>query len=247
MTTKKCLECGDMFCKPPSNSKKYWKTRKYCSYRCSLVHTTIKKQSNSDKPCLGKSAWNSGVTYTPEQKSKMDLSGLNLGRVKGIKRPNLQGDRNPLWKERVKKYCEICKTTMYLQPWESDRRFCNRACWALGTRGKGSPVYKGDKAVARLRNRIAQMPEYREWHASVMKRDGYKCTVCYNIHSKSHPLEVDHIKRFLFIANEYKILTPEDSRKCKELWDVNNGRVICRPCHRTTDTYGTKGLKNYKT
>ena len=37
--------------------------------------------------------------------------------------------------------------------------------------------------------------------------------------------------------------TKEEAIKCNELWDINNGRTLCHPCHRTTDTYGFKSAR----
>ena len=28
--------------------------------------------------------------------------------------------------------------------------------------------------------------------------------------------------------------------KCKELWDINNVRTLCRECHKKTDTFCAK-------
>jgi len=71
------------------------------------------------------------------------------------------------------------------------------------------------------------------------KRDNYVCVLC----KSRKDLEVDHIKRYLNIVNENNIKTTEDARNCKELWDISNGRTLCRECHRKTDTYGTKGTR----
>lgn len=220
--------------------------KKYCSRKCCLKNTSVQKMYGN--------YWK-GKTIPKEIRDKISMSSkgrpsnsgcfkkgtqINVGRI----RTDMQGDKNPKWKPKKETQCSYCKKTLILQPSElRDRNFCNRECWALGTRGINSPVYKGEISSARLRNRIAQLPEYREWHAAVMKRDGYKCVICSCAHSKERPLEVDHIKRFLFIVRENGIITPEDARNCKELWNMENGRTVCRICHRTTDTYGTKGTK----
>jgi len=32
----------------------------------------------------------------------------------------------------------------------------------------------------------------------------------------------------------------EEAKDCSELWDTDNGRTLCHPCHKLTDTYGWK-------
>lgn len=241
--TKKCLVCGDEFCKRYSESRKYWATKKYCSSKCSLVVTSVK-----GGPFIGK--------HLPENiRKKISLSSkgqrrslkteFKKGRIsdrKGKKFPELSGENHPNWKPKIEKECEVCKKKLLLPPWQAKQfRFCGRECWAKGTRGKGSPVYKGENAKTPLRVRIMELPEYKEWHATILKRDNYLCVLC----QAPRPLEVDHIKRFLFILQEHDIRTPEQARNCSELWNISNGRTLCRSCHRKTDTYGTTGLKRH--
>ena len=232
-----CLECGVKPCKRGA--------KKYCSLECSLKNTAVQKQEyDKYEMYKNRSVWNrgmKGIHLSPDTEFKKGHQ-MNLGR----ERPDRKGENNNKWVEKIERSCSYCRKELSLTPYQvknRTRNFCNRECWALGTRGLGSPVYKGEEAVSRLRNRIAQMPEYRAWHAEIMKRDGYQCVLCGAKESKETPLEVDHIKRFLHIAQENAINTPEDARNCVELWDVANGRTICRPCHRALDTYGTKGLR----
>lgn len=230
-----CQECGIKPCKRGA--------KKYCSRECSLKNTAVLKMyGNFWKGKRMPNYVRQKISHSTLGRPSNDGSfrkghAINLGR----KRWDI-GEKSGAWRGRTSKICKVCKKEMLLPPWDIKRKFCGRACWALGTRGKGSPVYKGSKGIARLRDRIAQMPEYRQWHAAILKRDKYKCTNCGAKHSKKTPLEVDHIKRFLHIAEMNKIFTPEDARKCKELWDTSNGRTLCKPCHRASDTYGTKGL-----
>lgn len=235
------MECGVEFCKKTTTSQKKWATAKYCSQPCSIKNTSVKVLGVMKSFENGHTPWNKDKKGL---QSYMNISGLKLGSIalKGKPRLDMQGSNNFKWVEPIKTNCEYCNKELSLKPNQlrnRTRNFCNRQCWALGTRGKGSPVYKGEQAVSRLRGRIASMPEYREWHATILKRDNYKCILC----ESRKDLEVDHIKRFLFIANEYSIITLEDARDCAELWDTKNGRTLCKVCHRTTDTYGTNGLR----
>lgn len=245
--SKSCLECGDVFCKKSSTSRKKWLIMKYCSQKCSIKNTTVQNLDFDRSLLRGHVPWNKGkigLHLNPATEFKKG-NQINLGRT----RLDMQGEKNFKWVESIITSCAHCSKELRIKPHQvknRTRNFCNRECWALGTRGRGSPVFRGEEAVARFRNRVAQLPEYREWHAEVLKRDGYQCVLCKTIHTKSHPLEVDHIKRFFSIVQENGIMNIEQARECKELWDVENGRTVCRPCHRTLDTYGTKGLKRSK-
>lgn len=64
---------------------------------------------------------------------------------------------------------------------------------------------------------------YRNWRKAVFERDGRNCVLC----GKDGPrLAADHIKSF--------------SRYPELRFDVNNGRVLCHPCHKLTPNYAGK-------
>ena len=58
----------------------------------------------------------------------------------------------------------------------------------------------------------------------VFKRDNFKCVLCGD--KKGGNIEADHIKDFA--------LYPELRL------DINNGRTLCKSCHKKTDNYGFK-------
>lgn len=70
--------------------------------------------------------------------------------------------------------------------------------------------------------------EYKLWREAVFKRDNFACVLCGN--KKSGNLEADHIKPFS-VHHELR-------------FSVENGRTLCKQCHRKTDTYGP--MKNKK-
>lgn len=69
---------------------------------------------------------------------------------------------------------------------------------------------------------------YRGWRILVLQRDGNKCVLCGSVEN----LECDHIQSF----SKYPNLR----------YDINNGRVLCRDCHKKTDNYGAKQLKGMR-
>src|SRR5574343_17779 len=239
---KQCLVCGNAFDKKENESKRYWETKKYCSKACSLTKTAVKLQGV--QPPKGLTPWNKGKRYSEDFKTKLDLTGLEKGRVfyKGKKRPEMTGANHPNWVEPIKVSCAYCNKELILKGWQTKNRnrlFCNRTCWALGTRGKGSPVFKGELATKRLRNRIMELPEYNEWRIKICIRDGHKCTEC----GSTKILEAHHLQPFSQLLKERTIKTTEQARMCKSLWDINGGITRCRVCHRKTDSYA-KNLNN---
>jgi len=241
---KMCLVCGNSFRKKSFESRRYWKMKKYCSRRCSLVKTSIRLQKNCYSIPRGSIPWNKGVRYDRSMKSRLDISGLKIGRgyMKGKHFPQMQGKENPRW-SRKETLCAYCRKVLILQPCQvRSRNFCNRTCWALGTRGIGSPVYLGDLATKPLRERIMAMDEYGAWRNSCLKRDHWRCRMCHfrNKGSVRRMMHVDHIRPYADIIRQYGIKTLEDARSCGELWDPKNGRTLCEDCHRRTDTYGRK-------
>lgn len=64
------------------------------------------------------------------------------------------------------------------------------------------------------RKRLYGTAEYKSWRKSVFERDNYTCVKC---NHKGY-VEADHIKSW----TKYPLLR----------FDINNGRTLCRPCHK---------------
>jgi len=63
---------------------------------------------------------------------------------------------------------------------------------------------------------------YRAWRKAVLERDNSTCVWC----GETDNLNIDHIKSYA---------------KYPELrYAIDNGRTLCVPCHKTTDSYGNK-------
>lgn len=101
---------------------------------------------------------------------------------------------------------------------------------------KGKPNYKlrGDKChlwkggITSINQVIRTSLEYKLWRESVFSRDNYTCVWCGAKSSKGKKviLHADHIKPFS--------LFPELR------FAIDNGRTLCKECHKTTDTYAGK-------
>lgn len=73
-----------------------------------------------------------------------------------------------------------------------------------------------------------QTPEYKQWRAAVLKRDGYKCIICLRGKPAVKILQADHIRSW----SKYPELR----------YDVNNGRTLCLYHHKRTLNYGRRAL-----
>lgn len=73
--------------------------------------------------------------------------------------------------------------------------------------------------------------QYKTWRSKVFERDNWTCQTC---NKRGVYLEAHHIKELINIIKEYNIKTLEDSKKCKELWNLDNGVTLCKECHNLT-------------
>lgn len=96
--------------------------------------------------------------------------------------------------------------------------------------GELSASWKG--GLTEINYRIRRSEQYADWRKAVFERDDYRCVHCGDRSDAGHRvrLEADHIKPFALFT---------------ELrFEVSNGRTLCAPCHRKTDTWGvTTGKK----
>jgi len=144
------------------------------------------------------------------EKTKKKMSEARKGKTpKNIKFLNeLSKNKNPEW---IRKYSEarIGKPRMNM-------------------RGENHFNWKG--GISLLRNRIQSLFKYRQWRSDVFTRDNFTCQIC--------EIKADHYpKMFYKIRDEFNIKSLEDAENCEELWNINNGRTLCKNCHRK---YGNK-------
>lgn len=105
---------------------------------------------------------------------------------------------------------------------------------SVSTRKKMSEAQCGSKGnnwkggIAPLNQIIRRSLEYRLWRTAVFTRDSYTCRFCgaKNGNGKTIRLEADHIKSFS--------LFPELR------FALDNGRTLCKDCHKKTSTYGSR-------
>jgi len=94
-------------------------------------------------------------------------------------------------------------------------------------RGVKSQFKKGHKinwkgGLTPLYKIIRNSEEYKLWRMSVFIRDNRTCIWC----GSKKDIQADHIKRFA----DYPELR----------FAIDNGRTLCKECHKTTETYGNR-------
>lgn len=92
----------------------------------------------------------------------------------------------------------------------------------LARSGERSNFWKG--GLTKKIILIKSSYEYKKWRKVVFERDKYTCIWCGD--NKGGNLEADHIK--------------PQSKFPKLIFEVSNGRTLCKSCHQKTDTYGFK-------
>lgn len=95
-------------------------------------------------------------------------------------------------------------------------------------KGENASNWKG--GVTPINFLIRSSREYKLWRKSVFERDNYTCIWCGD--NKGGNLNADHIKPFAHF--------PELR------FAIDNGRTLCVPCHKTTDTFGSRINKKYE-
>lgn len=90
-------------------------------------------------------------------------------------------------------------------------------------KGSNTNFWKG--GVTSINQAIRTSFEYKEWRTSVFIRDNRTCIWC----GSKKNIEADHIRPFAYF--------PELR------FAIDNGRTLCRECHKKTDTYGNRAEK----
>jgi len=89
----------------------------------------------------------------------------------------------------------------------------------------GDKHYAWKGGVTDINLKIRKSIEYKLWRTAVFERDNYTCIWGGKEHGNR--LEADHIKSF----SAYPELR----------FAIDNGRTLCRDCHRKTTNFGRRG------
>lgn len=202
-TSKDCLICGKTFYKKKNKSRKEWDNiAKYCSRRCSAISVRDKTIARN-KASVGKIA-------SDETKQKMSLARRG-------KPTHMLGKKHSEETKRKIKDSTIAAQTPEVRLKKS-----------LAHRGEKSHNWKWGRMY--LKHRMRTNTKYIVWRNGVFARDGYRCTHCGDCRGGN--LEADHIITVESIFNAFKIKTIDDVVDNYLLWEISNGRTLCKSCHR---------------
>lgn len=133
--------------------------------------------------------------------------------LKGKPKPWLKGKKRVFteeWKKKISNGTKGKKISLETR---------NKISLALS--GNKSYLWQGGKTTES--EKIRKSIEYKLWRKSVFERDKYTCVWCFQV---GGILNADHIKPFS--------LYPELR------FAIDNGRTLCKECHKKTDTYLVK-------
>ena len=208
------------------NFDKQGRARKYVQgHNYSRLNTRFKKGQRISQQTefkKGISPWNKGKTkvYSEETLNKMSEK----------KRGKPSGGLGRRASDESKQKMSL--SHLGQKPWNT-----GKICPNISSRQKGlnNPMWKGGKTS--LKQQIRQSEKYVEWQHFCIERDDWTCQECKIRGGKLH---VDHVIPFAYILEFFEIKSIEDTLNCEELWNIENGRTLCKKCHKNTDTFGGK-------
>ena len=221
----RCQTCGKDF-----TSKKACKTRtpKFCSRQCYGKSLIGRKLTEKQLKALEKGrGWCKGLKgiggWKWEEKSKKKLSktkkgkGLSIQHRKALSKAKKGKPQPQLQTSEVR---EKIRKALKGKP-------------QLWNRGENHHNWRG--GITELNHQIRNSLKYKIWRREILRRNDYICQECME---RGGRLNVDHKKKFAQILFENNVKTLEEALNCKELWNIENGRTLCRECHLKTDTWG---------
>lgn len=189
----KCVVCG----KPRhSKSAGRWNTRPACPGKCEQARRNMFKE----RPCA-----TCGQMFRPGPREPRKFCSRKCYIAKVGVRPAMVSVSCAHCGAAFKRTAGAVKRT--------DRQFCSRRCLALGNRGEGSALYRGN-------NDPNRGGEWRRIADEIRDRDGRKCRRCGKTEAENGAkLSVDHTRPWRTFENK------------AEANDPSNLVSLCKGCH----------------
>lgn len=200
--SKQCKVCGKVFYQKPSESARYWKTKKYCGIKCAAFDRR------------GIPTWNKRSDGNPKRHSTELIfcacgCGQKLPRYdyRGREHKYINGHKSREVRKEMAK-----KTSLAMKG--NPKMLAHIKDLAEKHIGKNHWNWKGGIAWKQCER---QTPKYKEWAMAVYRKDHFTCQDC-NTHCKTGDIVAHHKKSW----EHYPELR----------YDVDNGITLCRSCHK---------------
>lgn len=174
-----------------------------------------------------------GHKHTEETKRKIRIAHIGMkfseDAKNNMKKAKLENPTSPTstlyWLGKKRSQETISKMK---KAWKTRKPFSIESRRKMGDSHRGAKTHLWRGGITRSNIKIRNSMEFKLWRTAVFERDKYTCIWCgaRNGNGKAVILNADHIKPFS--------LYPELR------FAIDNGRTLCRDCHRKTDTYGNK-------
>lgn len=216
--TYRCDHCGVQ--KTVKHSQYNRCKKHYCSIKCGNTAKAMNSAPLRKRPLVCVTCLFCGnINEVRDTRSHIKYCGWECFKSHDRLVLNDSNNKRP-WKHG-RSYCPVCgkqKGSRY--------RTCSMECINILRR----KTRKTDETKL-----IRSSSKYVKWRNFVINRDGGKCVECGSVKN----LHVDHVIPMAAIMFKHNINNKEQAYGCEELWDINNGRVLCRMCHVSTETYGS--------
>ena len=187
------------------------------------------KRNSKGQFVKGQGFWTNKKRGTLTEEWKENISKANKGKVgrKPTKEERKERSERMLGKPRAgnpENWKHTEKTKKKIGESGRGRKGDLNSNWKGGITGINPAIRYSSKGI--------------EWRKQILKRDDYTCQECGK--RGGGELNVDHIIPLYVLITDNKISTLEEAYECAIIWDLDNGRVLCRPCHKNTATFGRK-------
>lgn len=171
---------------------------------------TAEHRKNLSKSLMGR-------RFSPEHIEKLRVShmGKTFKHTEETKEKIRLSNLGQVKSEETKRKLKITRARQIMKPMSEERRR------QLSESRKGDKWHTWKGGLTKVHLAIRNSLEYKLWRESVFKRDNWTCVFCKKVGGR---LNADHIKPFAVF--------PE------QRFELSNGRTLCVPCHKKTDTYG---------
>lgn len=93
--------------------------------------------------------------------------------------------------------------------------------------GANHPNWKG--GITPLNHLVRNTTHYKQWRKTVLIRDSKQCVEC----GVSSKVDVHHLMKFSDLMRRFCVQTLSEALECQELWNIENGKTLCKKCHAT--------------